>query len=774
MNTKGFTFAKAGVAAVALSFMMMMMGGCPTEANPPADPPLTGTVSISGEPRVGEELTAETGALGGSGTFSYVWKRADNATDAGTAIAGAAGATYTLDPADEGKYIKVTVSRAGYTGSKTSETAKGAILGEDDEAPTINSVAVSAADDATSLYAGATLQFSAEVEVDGSTDAYYQEVTWSITTTGLASGTAISATGLLSVAAGETQTSLEIKAVSKRNNSKNGTKSVTITAPTVTQVTVAPATPSVAKGGNQQFTASVTGTGNPAATVTWSIIETGKHAETSITTAGLLTVNSAETETTLTVRATSTVDTSKYGEATVTVTNTPLPPAVTSVTVTPASATVAPGGTKQFTAEVIVTGGAATTVTWSVTGGTTGTSISTTGFLTVASTQATSSTLTVRATSTVDNTKSGTATVTVQSIGYNNAQLGTYLQGKPSNSNTIASAYEIIIAPMEFTQEGPNNWNDISDTISSKQKYVILDFSYCTIPDAELVGYSSSASAFGNIFKSNQYVIGLILPDTITTIGESAFLGCYNLKTITIPEGVETIGESAFRTCTGLEEITIPGSVDSIGFYAFYNCTSLTEITITDGVETIGERAFQSCTSLAEITIPGSVTTIGACAFQGCTGLTEITITDGVETIGVSAFEGCTVLEGIDIPSTVTTIGQRAFYGCANIEEITIPAGVTTIDERTFQGCTSIEELTIPSTVTTINAYAFYGLSSLASVTFEGTITSQNFGSYCFPGDLVDVYLDSYGEGPGGPGTYTREIPGTFPGTTGTWTKQED
>jgi len=88
--------------------------------------------------------------------------------------------------------------------------------------------------------------------------------------------------------------------------------------PTVTSVTISPATANVAKGTTQKFTATVTGTNNPAQTVTWSIVQT--NSGTTINSSGLLTVATAENLTSLTVKATSTVDTSKSGTAAVTVT----------------------------------------------------------------------------------------------------------------------------------------------------------------------------------------------------------------------------------------------------------------------------------------------------------------------------------------------------------------------------------------------------------------------------------------------------------------------
>jgi hypothetical protein len=91
-------------------------------------------------------------------------------------------------------------------------------------------------------------------------------------------------------------------------------------APTVTSVNVTPATANVAKGGTQSFIASVTGTNSPAQTVTWTV-DAPKATGTTISAGGVLTVAADETNTSLIIRATSTVDTNKSGTAAVTVTN---------------------------------------------------------------------------------------------------------------------------------------------------------------------------------------------------------------------------------------------------------------------------------------------------------------------------------------------------------------------------------------------------------------------------------------------------------------------
>ena len=208
----------------------------------------------------------------------------------------------------------------------------------------------------------------------------------------------------------------------------------------------------------------------------------------------------------------------------------------------------------------------------------------------------------------------------------------------------------------------------------------------------------------------------ITIPNSVTEIGYSVFEGCTNLKSITIPNGVTSIGDSAFEDCTSLTSITIPNSVTSIGDSAFEDSTSLTSITIPNGVTSIGDSAFEGCTSLTSITLPDSVTSIGSGAFIGCSSLTSITIPDSVTCIGDSAFEDCTSLTSITIPDSVTSLGNSAFSGCASLASITIPDSVTSIGDDAFRECSSLTSITIPYSVTSIGDYAFLGCSRLTAI----------------------------------------------------------
>ena len=146
----------------------------------------------------------------------------------------------------------------------------------------------------------------------------------------------------------------------------------------------------------------------------------------------------------------------------------------------------------------------------------------------------------------------------------------------------------------------------------------------------------------------------------VVSIGSAAFVSSA-LTSVIIPNSVTSIGDSAFSYCASLTSVIIPSSVTSIGDSAFSYCTSLTTLTIPNSVTSIADGAFAGCTGLTTFTIPNSVTRIAGGAFAGCTGLTTFTIPSSVTSIGDGAFAGCTSLNIVVILSTQTVVGANAF-----------------------------------------------------------------------------------------------------------------
>lgn len=136
---------------------------------------------------------------------------------------------------------------------------------------------------------------------------------------------------------------------------------------------------------------------------------------------------------------------------------------------------------------------------------------------------------------------------------------------------------------------------------------------------------------------------------------------------VVIPSSVTSIGEDAFFNCTGLTSVTFPSGITSIGDWAFYGCTGLTSVTIPDGVTTIGRYVFSRCSGLTSVTVPGNVTSIESSAFSKCTGLTSITIPASVTSIKLFAFDGCTALKN------VYYAGTRAQWKAVSIGSFNAP-----------------------------------------------------------------------------------------------------
>ena len=235
-----------------------------------------------------------------------------------------------------------------------------------------------------------------------------------------------------------------------------------------------------------------------------------------------------------------------------------------------------------------------------------------------------------------------------------------------------------LIKDENVKQAADSKYFDITEDgeISIKREYGYYrtgDWDNWTLEElvipSEVDGITVTSIADG-FMGGNEKIKKVYLSDSIIRIGDSAFLRCRNLTSITIPDSVISIGYRAFNECSSLTSITIPDSVTSIGYGAFNECSSLTSITIPDSVTSIGWYAFSGCSSLTSITIPGSVTSIGDYAFEDCSSLTSITIPDSVTSIEYGAFEDCSSLTSITIPDSVTRIGDYAFYDCSSLTTV--------------------------------------------------------------------------------------------------------
>ena len=233
-------------------------------------------------------------------------------------------------------------------------------------------------------------------------------------------------------------------------------------------------------------------------------------------------------------------------------------------------------------------------------------------------------------------------------------------------------------------------------------------------------------------FDEFQYFTG------ITDIPARQFLGCENLTSVILPESVTTIGNNVFDYCANMMELTIPSSVVSVGNQAFSGCSNLKrfiwnpkncpptvlpivpnnteKVAIGNSVEVIPSN-FAKNTKIKELTIGKSVNIICANAFYKCTGLKRVVIPNSVTSIKQSAFYENTGLEELTLGKSLTEIGDRAFYSCSSLSSVSIPNLVTKIGMYAFFKCSKLRSVVIGNSVASISANAFNGCDSLRVVT---------------------------------------------------------
>lgn len=276
----------------------------------------------------------------------------------------------------------------------------------------------------------------------------------------------------------------------------------------------------------------------------------------------------------------------------------------------------------------------------------------------------------------------------------------------------------------------------------------------------------------------------IVLPNTVTKIGDEALKGNDNIVSITIPGSVKDIGNNAFEGCTKLERVifTNPGQANKnliIRVSAFQNCKKLTECEIPARAYQVVGNIFKGCTSLTEIkvnannpyyfaqdgvlfgpalvnykpqyddayalqsypagrqgayTIPSFVNgkeidQVWTSGFEGAASLTDITIPASIGRLGTAAFES-TGLTHVTIPDTVQQVDPAVFQNCTKLVSVKLPAGLAEIDQYMFANCISLQHVDMPDSITKINIYAFHNCTSLTSLALPKNLSSLSVG--CF------------------------------------------
>lgn len=316
------------------------------------------------------------------------------------------------------------------------------------------------------------------------------------------------------------------------------------------------------------------------------------------------------------------------------------------------------------------------------------------------------------------------------------------------NSNDSNIATVSIVKPGLFTIIAKKKGKTsivVKDTQANKTLSINVTVTALPIPEGVVIEDGVLKKWPCNKIPSEGKVV---IPNSVTEIGPTAFELCRELSAIEIPNSVNKIGAAAFRYCEALKSITIPSSVETIEINAFNGCSALTSVTIANGLRNIKDDAFANCSSLNNILLPNSVRNIGHSVFINCSSLTKIVIPDSVRNMGEGVFYKCSALESAKLSENVATIPGYTFVNCYSLKSVAFSSSLTSVGDYAFENCKSLTTITFPKTISNISYYySFSGCTNLKTVNIKATAPFSLTGILNYTNATVyvpEVSLEAY------------------------------
>lgn len=264
-----------------------------------------------------------------------------------------------------------------------------------------------------------------------------------------------------------------------------------------------------------------------------------------------------------------------------------------------------------------------------------------------------------------------------------------------------------------------------------------------------------------NILIGGNKVTKINLNDTLTKVNPYAFAGFIDVTEVVIPDTVKSIGSSAFYYCNSIISMTLPfvGGQDTLlnipsektlfgyifgqdeyedgdkvlqkfseqDIVTYYVPETLTSITITGGKMQYG--AFSNLYMINEVVLEDGVTNLSEGAFLHCTSLFRVTVGDGIDAINKDAFYGCSYLDSITLGASVKEFGENSLFGCVSLKNYivsednetfsSIDGNLYSKDARTlirYANGKTDEDFTVGDNVIQISEEAFYNANNLVTL----------------------------------------------------------
>ena len=284
-----------------------------------------------------------------------------------------------------------------------------------------------------------------------------------------------------------------------------------------------------------------------------------------------------------------------------------------------------------------------------------------------------------------------------------------------------------VTIPNSVTSIGDNafaNCSSLSSVNIPNSVTSIGRFAFWGCTNLTSVAIPISVTSIGdNAFENCSGLLSVNIGSGVTSIGFCAFDECSSLSTIVVEDGncyyhvdgnclIETKSQTLIRGCN-VESIVIPNSVTSIGDNAFSNCSSLSSVNIPNSVTSIGQYAFWKCTNLTSVTIPNSVTSMDFGAFYFCEKLKEVTLL-GDKLLECDAFAFSEISSDATLycnASLIETIENVSpWSGFKNIVAIETSNIITLTDAGIVTACFD-QDLDLTSLGDTVKAYIASGFS---------------------------------------------------------------